>query len=98
MKRTHFSSLVLMALMGGSMQGADTNEPSATATNSATLETLVAEALERNPELRFYEQEIVAAKAGRKTAGLLANPELSGSVGNKMVRGGGLSAEGVAWS
>ncbi len=65
---------------------------------SLTLDALVTEALEKNPELRFYEAEIAAAKGGRKTAGLLANPELSGGVGNKTVRGGGLSAEGVAWS
>ena len=63
-----------------------------------TLDALVAEALEKNLELKFYEAEIAAAKAGRKTAGLLANPELSGNVGQKTVRGGGLSAEGVAWS
>jgi outer membrane protein TolC len=65
---------------------------------SHTLDTLVAEALEKNPELKFYDAEITAAKAGRKTAGLLANPELSGGVGQKRVTGGGLSAEGVAWS
>lgn len=63
-----------------------------------TLDALVAEALEKNPELKFYDAEITAAKAGRKTAGLLANPELSGGVGQKRVTGGGLSAEGVAWS
>lgn len=66
--------------------------------SSATLEALVDEALDRNPERKFYEAEITAAKAGRKTAGLLANPELSGGVGQKRVTGGGLSAEGVAWS
>ncbi|MHB9009864.1 MAG: TolC family protein [Limisphaerales bacterium] len=65
---------------------------------SHTLDALVAEALEKNPELKFYDAEITAAKAGRKTAGLLANPELSGGVGQKRVTGGGLSAEGVAWS
>ena len=65
---------------------------------SHTLDALVAEALEKNPELKFYEAEITAAKAGRKTAGLLGNPELSGGVGQKRVTGGGLSAEGVAWS
>ena len=63
-----------------------------------TLDALVAEALEKNPELKFYEAEITAAKAGRKTAGLLGNPELSGGVGQKRVTGGGLSAEGIAWS
>ena len=67
-------------------------------TNQVTLDELVSEALAKNPELKFYEAEIAAAKAGRKTAGLLANPELSGSVGQKSARGGGLSAEGVAWS
>jgi cobalt-zinc-cadmium efflux system outer membrane protein len=65
---------------------------------SHTLDALVAEALEKNPELKFYEAEITAAKAGRKTAGLLGNPELSGGVGQKRVTGGGLNAEGVAWS
>ncbi len=69
------------------------------ATNvSHTLDALVGEALEKNPELRFYQAEIAAARGGRKTAGLLANPELSGGVGHKSVHGGGLSAEGVAWS
>ena len=73
-----------------------TNPPAAP--NATTLDTLVADALAKNPELKFYEAEITAAQAGRKTAGLLANPELSGGVGHKTVRGGGMSAEGVAWS
>jgi cobalt-zinc-cadmium efflux system outer membrane protein len=67
-------------------------------TNQVTLENLVSEALDKNPELRFYQAEIAAAKAGRKTAGLLANPELSGSAGQKSVRGPGFSAEGVVWA
>ena len=65
---------------------------------SRTLDALVAEALEKNPELRFYEAEIAAAKGGRKTAGLWPNPEIGGGVGQKTVRGSGLSAEGTAWS
>jgi len=72
-----------------------TNSP---ATNPVTLDELVKEAAERNPELRFYEAEIQVAKAGRTTAGLPANPELTAGVGQKTVRGSGLSAEGVAWS
>ena len=73
--------------------------PADVVTNIAlTLEVLIAEALEKNPELKFYEAEITAAQAGRKTAGLFANPELSGGGGQKTVRGGGFSAEGVAWS
>jgi cobalt-zinc-cadmium efflux system outer membrane protein len=100
MKRICISGWILLAMVASAVRGAETNEsPSAvTATNAVTLEALVAETLERNPELKFYEAEIAAAKAGRKTAGTLANPELSGGVGQKTVRGGGLSAEGMAWS
>ncbi len=68
-------------------------------TNLTTLEALLSEALERNPELKFYEAEIAAAKAGRRTAGLLANPEITGSVGyERSTDRSGLAAEGVAWS
>lgn len=65
-----------------------------------TPAALVTEALERHPELRFYEAEIAAAKAGRRTAGKLANPELIGTVGQNRVRDAArnLSGEGVAWS
>ena len=78
--------------------GQESVPPNAATNASLTLDTLVAEALEKNPELKFYEAEIAAAKAGRKSAGLFPNPELSGGVGQKAVRGGGLSVEGVAWS
>ena len=75
-----------------------TNAPAGT--SPTTLEVLVQEALEKNPELRFYEAEIQAAKAGRKTAGLLANPELSASLGGVRAHSAdlNLSSEGVAWS
>ena len=91
---------MMLAVLGGAATGVETKEAAsvATATNAVTLDALIAEALERNPELKFYEAEILAAKAGRKSAGLLGNPEVSGSVGQKRVTGGGLSAEGVAWS
>lgn len=63
-----------------------------------SIDALVAEALRNNPELKFYEAEIIAAKAGRRTAGLLPNPELTGSIGQKAVSAGGIRDEGVAWS
>ncbi len=92
--------LILMTALAGLMpfpaNGQETNTPNSSAHYS--LDALVAEALEQNPELKFYEAEITAAKAGRRTAGLLANPEISGGVGQKRVTSGGLSAEGVAWS
>ena len=86
--------------MVGAARGTETNEArtATTTTNVVTVEALVAEALQRNPELKFYEAEIRAAKAGRKSAGLFANPEVSGGIGQKRVTDGGLSAEGIAWS
>lgn len=78
-------------------EASPTNVP-APAAISKTLDALVTEALEKNPELKFYEAEIAAAKAGRKTAGQLGNPEVSGGVGQKRVSSPGLSDEGIAWS
>ena len=98
MSRSSFHSLVFLAATLGLVAHTSDDTASAPAAEAVTIEALVAATLAQNPELRFYEAEITAAKAGRKTAGLFANPELSGSVGQKTVRGGGLSAEGVAWS
>ena len=66
--------------------------------NRMTLDAVVAEVLERNPELNFYNVEIAAAKGQARAAGTWANPELSSTIGDKQITGGGLSAEGVAWS
>lgn len=89
---------MLVAAFGSAALGARAAEPLVVNTNAVSLDALVAETLERNPELKFYQAETAAAKAGRKTAGLPANPELSGTVGQKTLHGPGLSAEGVAWS
>ncbi len=62
------------------------------------LDALVAETLEKNPELNFYRDEIAATKGERRTAAAWANPEATTTLGQKSVRGGGLSGEGVAWS
>lgn len=59
---------------------------------------IVAEVLEKNPELEFYRAEIDAGRAERRAAGARANPEIATEVGSKRVRGGGLSDEGIAWS
>jgi len=50
-----------------------------------SFEALLEEILENNPELKFYEAEVLAAKGLRKTAGLWNNPEVSGSIGRKRV-------------
>lgn len=95
-------SLSVAALFAAANGFAAENEPAPAlaSTNGPTLplDALVAEALEKNPELRFYQAEIAAAKGGRKTAGYWPNPEVSGSAGQKSVRGSGLSAEGMAWA
>lgn len=67
---------------------------------AASLEALVAEIVAQNPEVRFYEAEIDAAKAGRRSAGTLNDPEVAVQGGRKRVRdpGGVLSGEGTAWS
>ena len=93
-------SLSVAALFAAASGFAAENEPALASTNGPTLplDALVAEALEKNPELRFYQAEIAAAKGGRKTAGKWPNPEVSGSAGQKSVRGSGLSAEGMAWA
>jgi cobalt-zinc-cadmium efflux system outer membrane protein len=65
------------------------------AIHSITVDALVADVLEHNPELNFYRAEMAAARGERRTAGALANPELSATLGNKRVSGVG---DGVAWS
>lgn len=66
--------------------------------NSITVDAVVAEVLEKNPELKFYEAEIDAAKGARRTAGLWANPEAGGSIGQKKVwnEDGDLTGKGRA--
>src|SRR3989338_4696080 len=49
----------------------------------ATLDALVQEVLENNPELQWYQAAIASAQGARQTAGLWANPEASGSIGHK---------------
>ena len=99
MKQNHFAVAVLIsALSCATVGGARAAEASPAATNSVSLTELVNEALAKNPELKFYEAELLAAKAGRKTAGSFANPEISGGVGQKRVTSSGFSAEGTAWT
>jgi cobalt-zinc-cadmium efflux system outer membrane protein len=62
-----------------------------------TVEQLVKEVLNRNPERAFYEAELAAARGKRRQAGTWDNPELDAELGGKRV-GGNASAEGVAWS
>lgn len=64
----------------------------------ASISSLVAKSLATNPEVRFYEAEIAAAKGGEKTAATVANPELQTSLGTWRVKDLGNSADGPAWA
>ena len=92
--------LCLVVVLTKSVGAAEKDSPPSPSTNvpPATLEALVADVVEHNPELNFYRAEIAAAKGERRTAATWANPEVATTLGQKSVRGGGLSAEGVAWS
>ena len=99
-------AMVAVAVAFGSLRASDveststgsTNLPAAT--NEMTIDALVQEALEKNPELNFYRAEIAAAKGERRTAGTIANPELSSQVGVRRSQDpqSGLAGEGRAWS
>ncbi len=65
-----------------------------------TPETLVEQALQRNPELNFFVAEIAAAKGALRTAGTVRNPEFNSDVGYKNSResSGGMSGSGAVVS
>ena len=65
-----------------------------------TLDALVSQTVAKNPELKFYEAEIAAAKGERITAGEWANPELTAELGGKRVRdlSGNKLGDGAVWS
>lgn len=63
-----------------------------------TIEGIINQTVARNPEIRYYRAEIAVAKAGRKAAGKLGNPELDLSFGRKRNTGGDAKAEGLAYS
>src|SRR6185436_11123186 len=65
---------------------------------TVTLDTVVAEVLEENPELNFYKAEIAAAKGEKRSAATWSNPALSGTIGEKRVRDSSFVGEGLAWS
>jgi outer membrane protein, heavy metal efflux system len=62
-------------------------------------EELVREALTRNPEVRFYEMEIEAARGGRVQSAEYANPNLQMEAGAMRVRdlGGETLGDGLVW-
>ncbi|MCB1211433.1 MAG: TolC family protein, partial [Verrucomicrobiales bacterium] len=62
--------------------------------HAVTPSALGDEAVAANPEINFYAAEIAAARAGRKTAGQIANPNLSVEAGRMTT---GESGDGPVW-
>lgn len=75
-------------------------EAVAPGTPAIALPALVSEITANNPEAKYYEAEISAAKAGTRIATALADPELSLDAGHKRTKdlSGALAGEGLAWS
>lgn len=76
-------------------------EPAPTeATPLVSLSTLVGEITAQNPERRFYQEEITAAKAGARLAAKLSDSELSLNLGHKRLNDstGARIDDGVIWS
>ena len=93
MKKSFFLKICLLLAIS-----ARADSPTTNALESPTA--LVQEALGHNTEIRFFEAEIQAARASRKTAALLPRPEITGTLGQKRSHDpvGVSSGEGVAWS
>src|SRR5258708_6971823 len=100
LKKSGLVGLLLAAPTLKCLQGAETENAKPASANEVSVESLVQEALAKNPELNFYKAEIAAAKGERRTAATLANPEITSQVGAKRARSAesGLTGEGLAWS
>lgn len=85
--------VLLLATIGRAQESAPT-EPA-----SVSLPVIVGEIAANNPELKFYEAEIAAAKAGLRGAGTYNNPELSLDVGRRRLKdsSGAAIGEGASW-
>ncbi|HXG46481.1 MAG TPA: TolC family protein, partial [Methylomirabilota bacterium] len=91
--KSSFVLALLMAVPGLESPAADPGSP-------VSIEALVADALQNNPELKFYEAGIAAARAEARNAGRLAPPALDTGLGYKRTRDQAdrLLGDGVAWS
>ena len=87
----HHFSFFLLLLPALPLRAADT---------PVNIDAIVADITAHHPELRFYEDELAAAKAELRSAGALSNPELALQAGRKRSRDltGVLVGEGTVWS
>jgi cobalt-zinc-cadmium efflux system outer membrane protein len=89
--------LLVTSALKGSVAAAEVSEAGSAST---PIESLVADTVASNPELKFYEAELDAARAGRKSSGLLDGPSLGAGIGRKSAKAldGTALGDGPAWS
>ena len=68
--------------------------------SSLSVDAVVSDVVGHNPELKFYEAELTAARADQKVAGRLPNPEFTPAVAQKRTTDplNGMAGAGVAWT
>lgn len=91
----------VLGLLTLTLVGAARAQPAATDASSAvSIPSLVSEITNNNPERRFYQEEIVAAKSGLRIAGRLSDPSVSLDLGQKRLRNssGAKIGDGTVWS
>lgn len=93
---TSFFFSPLLGLFSIALTGVAQGQPA----EAVSLTTLVGEIVSNNPERKFYEEEIAAAKAGARIASRLNDPELSLDLGQKRLRDstGAKIGDGTVWS
>lgn len=98
--KSHFPVLSVLLGILLSARGEPAPESNPTPPPAVSIDDLVRDTVAQNPERKFYEAEITAARAERAGSGLPANPVLSSDVGPMRTRNrdGTLAGEGVAWS
>lgn len=99
MKQFHSTTLIFPLCGLGLLAQARAQETVPSETAAVSLPAIVSEITSGNPELKFYEAEIAASKAGLRAAGTYNNPELSLDLGRRKLAdpAGTLAGEGTAW-
>ena len=97
---THFIRPAL-GLLSLALVGAARAQPAtADSASAVSISSLVSEITNNNPERRFYQEEIVAAKSGLRIAGRLTDPSVSLDLGQKRLKdsSGANIGDGTVWS
>ncbi|HEU5078744.1 MAG TPA: TolC family protein [Opitutaceae bacterium] len=97
--RFSFSRTIILVSGVACLSFAKAQTADASAQN-ISVSAIVAEISQNNPELKFYQEEISAARSSARTAGRLDNPDLALDLGRKRstAADGTRLGDGAAWS